>query len=62
MQNTEHAMPRTRMLKIWPNLRKITRTALSLPLKQTAGLQEQLTCRVSYNLDMSTCIQNNYWF
>ena len=62
MENTGHAMPLTRMLKIWPNLKKITRTALSSPLKQTAELQEQLTSRVSYNLDISTCTQNNYWF
>ena len=62
MENTGHAMPRTRMLKIWPNLKKITRTALSSPLKQTAELQEQLTSCVSYNLDISTCTQNNYCF
>ena len=62
MGNIGHAMPRTRMLKIWPNLKKITRAALSSPLKQTAELQEQLQSRVSYNLDISTCTQNNYWF
>ena len=56
MENTGHAMPRTRILK------KIMRTALSSPLKQTAELQEQLTSRVSYNLDISTCTQNNYRF
>ena len=54
MENTGHIMPRTRMLKIWPNLKKIMRTALSSPLKQTAELQEKLTSRVSYNLDIST--------
>ena len=48
MENTGHAMPLTRMLKIWPNLKKITRTALSSPLKQTAELQEQLTSRVKF--------------
>ena len=47
MGNIGHAMPRTRMLKIWPNLKKITRTALSSPLKQTVELQEQLISRVS---------------
>ena len=47
MENTGHAMPRTCMLKIWPNLKKIKRTALSSPLKQTVELQEQLTSRVS---------------
>ena len=62
MENTGHAMPRTSILKIWPNLKKITRTALSSPLKQTAELQEQLTSRISYNLDISTCTQNNYRF
>ena len=62
MENTGHAMPRTRILKIWPNLKKITRTALSSPLKQTVELQEQLTSRISYNLDISTCTQNNYRF
>ena len=62
MENTKHAMPRTCMLKSWPNLKKITRAALSSPLKQTVELQEQLTSRVSYNLDISTCTQNNYWF
>ena len=62
MENTRHAMPRTCMLKIWPNLKKITKTALSSPLKQTVELQEQLTSRVSYNLDISTCTQNNSWF
>ena len=63
MENTGHAMPRTRMLKICPNLKKITRTVLSsLPKKKTVGLQEQLTSRVSYNLEISTYIQSNYWF
>ena len=36
MENTGHAMPRTRMLKICPNLKKITRTVLSsLPKKNS---------------------------
>ena len=60
MENTGHAMPSIRMPKNWPNLKKIMRTALSSPLKQTAKLQEQLTSRLSYNLDISTCTQNNY--
>ena len=62
MENTRHAMPHIRTLEIWPNLKKVTTTALSSPLKQTAELQEQLTSRVSYNLDISTRTRNNYWF
>ena len=58
MKKISHAMLRKHLPKLWANLKKITRTGQSRPLKRPVGLGN-LT---SHNLHISTCIQNNYWF
>ena len=51
MQNTKHAMPSTRMPKIWPNLKKITRTAV---------ITTETNSRITRTTNMSCKLQFRY--